>query len=501
MSKHVLEAKNISKEFPGTLALDQVSVTFEEGAVHAVLGKNGSGKSTLMKIFSGVYQQTTGEIVLDGQKIEHNNPEQALKNGIATVYQELSVIKDLTVAENLFIGKGKMPMKNKFQIDWTAIRLKALEALEYLKVDIDINAYVRELPVGQQQLVEIAKAMLVNPKVLILDEPTSALSDNECDKLFSVVRDLKKKGMIILFISHRLQEIFKIADYVTVLRDGLLIGTEKIADLDSIKLVNMMFGDVAHYRKKESHVSDEIILEARGLQNSKLKNVDFNLKKGEILGIAGMLGAGRTEVLRALFGLDKLDSGEVTIRGKKIQNPTPQKMIKEKCCFVSENRKEEGLCLKLSIMENLVLANLKAISPKGYINHKKEQEYVDRQIEGLSIKIADDGMPVYSLSGGNQQKVVLGNLLNTGPQILFMDEPSRGIDVHAKQQIFRVMYEEAAKGVSMIMVSSELEELLEVCDRVLIMQEGRIVEEKNVEDLTVESIYALCIPDCVQEVV
>jgi len=495
MSDHILAAENVSKKFPGTLALNNVSVSFGAGAVHAVLGKNGSGKSTLMKIFSGVFKATEGSISLDGQNLEYDSTEQALANGIATVYQELSVIKDLTVAENLLIGKGKMPMKNKFQINWNEVQRKAREILEYLNVDIDIHAYVRDLTVGQQQLIEIAKAMLVNPRVLILDEPTSALSDSECERLFTVVEELKKKGLIILFITHRLQEVFKIADYVTVLRDGLLIGTEQIENLNSVKLIHMMFGDVEHHPRTESYVVDEIVLEARDIGNDKIKNINFQLKKGEILGIAGMLGAGRTELLRALYGLDRIDSGMVFVDGRQIVKPTPYKMKQKGCGLLSENRKEEGLCLRLSVGDNLVLANLHAISPKGHISRKIEKEYIHRQINELEIKVADDQLPTNSLSGGNQQKVVIGNWLNTKPRILFMDEPSRGIDVHAKQQIFNVMYEEAAKGVGIIMVSSELEELLEVCDRILIMHNGQITGEMAADELTVEAIYSLCIQE------
>lgn len=495
MGHNCLSAKNICKQFPGTLALDNVSVSFPAGEVHAVLGKNGSGKSTLMKIFSGFHKATSGEIYLNDQKLDYNSTEQALANGIITVYQELSVIKDLTVAENLLIGKGKMPMKNKVRIDWNEVRRKAKETLDHLGVDIDINAYVRELTIGQQQLVEIAKAMLANPRVLILDEPTSALSDTECEKLFAVVRDLKKKGLIILFISHRLQEIFEIADTVTVLRDGILVGTERVERLDAGKLVQMMFGNVEHQAKTESYVREEIVLEARRICNAKLKNVSFKLKKGEILGIGGMLGAGRTELLRAVYGLDKIDTGEIYLYGRQIDKVTPGRMRKERCGFTSENRKEEGLCLGLSIGDNLVLANLKEISPKGKLSRIKEKEYIDRQIEGLSIKISDSDDPVSSLSGGNQQKVVIGNWLNTEPQILLMDEPSRGIDVNAKEQIFRVMYREAARGVGIIMVSSELEELLEVCDRILIMHDGRITGEASTKELTVESIYSLCMQE------
>lgn len=493
MPEHILEAKNVSKQFPGTLALDRISVSFAAGGVHAVLGKNGSGKSTLMKIFSGAYTATEGDVFLDGKRLEYNSVEQALRSGIATVYQELSVIKDLTVAENLMIGK--LPMKNRIAIDWDAVCCRARQTLEYLNVDIDPNAYVRDLTIGQQQLVEIAKAMSADPRVLILDEPTSALSDTECEKLFAVMRDLKKKGLIILFISHRLQEVFKIADTVTVLRDGVLIGTERVEKLDAPRLIRMMFGEVEHNAKAACYATERVVLSVEGVSNKKLDQASFELHEGEILGIAGMLGSGRTELLRAIYGLDPITAGRIVVQGETIRKPTPYQMKKRGMGFTSENRKDEGLCLRLSIGENLLLANYYNISRKGRIDRKLEREYIDRQIRDLSIKATDDRLPASSLSGGNQQKLVVGNWLNTRPWILLMDEPSRGIDVSAKRQIFHVMWEEAKKGVSVIMVSSELDELLEVCDRILVMRSGAIRDEKKVTDLTVESIYSLCMQE------
>lgn len=493
MPEHVLEARNIYKQFPGTLALNDVSVSFQAGAVHAVLGKNGSGKSTLMKIFSGAYLPTKGEIYLDGEKMNYTNTEMAIQSGIATVYQELSVIKDLTVAENLLIGR--LPMKSRFAIDWKKVDQLAQETLDYLNVQIPLNAYVRDLTVGQQQLIEIAKALSAKPRVLILDEPTSALSDAECEKLFTVMQDLKKKGLIILFITHRLQEVFKAADTVTVLRDSLLIGCERVKDIDSTKLINMMFGEVNHHVPHENHATQKVVLSARNLRSEKLRDVSFELHEGEILGIAGMLGSGRTELLRAVYGLDPLTSGQVFLDGEAVRKLTPVHMKKKGLGFTSENRKDEGLCVRLSVADNLLLANYYNISPKGYVDSKMEKDFVNRQIEGLSIKVADVNAPASSLSGGNQQKLVVGNWLNTQPRILLMDEPSRGIDVSAKQQVFNVMWREAEKGVSSIMVSSELEELLEVCDRILIMRSGRICGEYMAAELNVESIYSLCMQE------
>ncbi len=490
MEKHILEGKKISKIFPGTVALRDVSVSFEAGRVHAVLGKNGSGKSTLMKIFSGVYHATEGEVLLNGVHLSLNSTEEAIKHGIVTVYQELSVVKDLTVAENLTMGK--MPLKRFGRIDWDRVCDESQKVLDYLCINLDPHAYVRDLTVGQQQLIEIAKAMLAEPKVLILDEPTSALSDRECENLFRVMNDLRKKDIIILFITHRLEEVFTIADTVTVIRDGIFIGKEETKNLDPPGLIQMMFGNTVQSTKADSYVQDEVVLEARNFSNQKINDVSISLKKGEILGIAGVLGSGRTELLRALYGLDRVDRGELYIEGKKISKWNPEKMRALHCGFASENRKDEGLCQILSIGDNLVLANLREISPGNRISPRLENEFIMRQIDELQIKVSDHRAPVSSLSGGNQQKVVVGNWLNTKPRILFMDEPSRGIDVNAKQQIFQVMWRIASEGVSIIMVSSELEELLEVCDRIVIMRNGRIRGERAASELDIESIYSMC---------
>lgn len=490
MEKYLLEARNISKQFPGTLALDSVTCSFCSGRVHAVMGKNGCGKSTLMKIFSGVHQATSGELYLYGKKIESNSPIQAIENGIATVYQELSLVKDLTVGENIFLGR--LPMKSRFSVDWQTVYSKAEELLGDLGVAIDPKIPVYQLPVGMQQLVEIAKAMSFDPRVLILDEPTSALSNTECEHLFSVVRRLKEKGIIILFITHRMQELYQIADTVTVLRDGKLIGIEEISAMTPQDIVRMMFGTVEKKSKPASYATEETVLEAKNLVGHKLNGVTFELKKGEILGIAGMMGAGRTELLRALYGVDRYTSGEVYIKGKKIKPGSFYEIKKMGVAYMSENRKEEALCLNLSIGANLTLASLYDISRNGKIQRNLEERYISKQIEALQIKTENCNAPASSMSGGNQQKIVVGNWLNTNPSIIFMDEPSRGIDVNAKQQIFNIMWEQAQKGISIIMVSSELEELIEVCDRILIMRDGEIRGSMPASEMTVEMIYSEC---------
>jgi ribose transport system ATP-binding protein len=495
VDKYKIESRNISKRFPGTLALNGVSVEFVSGTVHAVIGKNGSGKSTLMKIISGVYGATSGELYLYGKKIEHGSTAQAMQNGICTVYQELSLVNDLTVGENIFLGR--LPTNGMGRINWDLVHSGARRALDELDVGIDTKNRVGELSVGQQQLVEIAKVMSFQPKVLILDEPTSALSDHECERFFSVVRGLREKNIIIVFITHRLQELYKIADRVTVLRDGELVCTENISSLSPKDIINRMFGEVEHKMKPASCVLDEIVLEVRNMTSEKFRNASFALRKGEVLGIAGMMGSGRTELLRAIFGIDKFSSGEIVVNGEtlKKRHITPHLMKKLGIGYTSENRKADGLCLNLSVGDNLCLASLYDISPRNMIDRKIEKQYIERQIDSLSIKTSDYNQPAFIMSGGNQQKVVVGNWLNTSPGIILMDEPSRGIDVNAKQQIFSIIWEEAKKGVSFVVISSELEELLEICDRIIIMRKGELKEELIVKDLKVEQIYSKCMEE------
>jgi ribose transport system ATP-binding protein len=495
VDEYKLEVRNISKQFPGTLALNGVSVEFVSGTVHALIGKNGSGKSTLIKIISGVHGATSGELYLYDKKIEHSSTAQAMQNGICTVYQELSLVNDLTVGENIFLGR--LPTNSAGRVKWDMVHAGAKRALDELGVSIDTTTYVAKLSVGQQQLVEIAKVMSFQPKVLILDEPTSALSDRECERFFSVIKALREKNIIIVFITHRLQELYKIADWVTVLRDGELVSTENISALKPADIVNKMFGEVKHKAKPASYVLDETVLEVKNMSSERFRNASFALKKGEVLGIAGMMGSGRTELLRAIFGIDKFSSGEIIVNDKTVNKRriTPHAMKKLGIGYTSENRKADGLCLNLSVGDNLCLASLYDISPRNMISRKMEKQYIEKQIDGLSIKTSDHRQPAFTMSGGNQQKVVVGNWLNTSPKIILMDEPSRGIDVNAKQQIFNIIWEEAKKGVSFVVISSELEELLEMCDRIIIMRKGELKEELIAKDLKTEQIYSKCMEE------
>lgn len=487
----ILETRNITKIYPGTVALNKVSVSFDSGKVHALIGKNGSGKSTLVKIFSGAIEPTEGEVLLDGREIKFRDPVDAFGKGISTVYQELSLIPGLSVAENILMGR--LPMKGKF-VDWKKTYQIAEEILAELNIDIPADMMVYNLSMWQCQMVEIAKAMSFKPRVLQLDEPTSALANHEIQSLFKMIRDLKKKDVIIIYVSHKLHELWQIADTCTVIRDGNYIGTVPMQETSHKQVINMMFGEVEiRCRPQDLQISDEVVLEVKGLtRKQKFEDISFELRKGEILGIAGMLGSGRTELLKSIFGADKFDSGEIIFNSKKMTSPNPHKMKKAGLALTPEDRKHEGLNLISNIRDNLCYASLDLIAKGIFMRKDVEETFIQRQVKNLQIKVASVDNPITSLSGGNQQKVVIGNWLNTSPKVMFFDEPSRGIDVNAKQQIFQIIWDQSRKGVSSVMVSSELEELLEVCHRILIIREGRIEGEVRPEELKIEDLYSLC---------
>ncbi|MDC7232542.1 MAG: sugar ABC transporter ATP-binding protein [Spirochaetales bacterium] len=490
-----LQTEGLRKVYPGTVALDNFTVGFDGGKVHAIIGKNGSGKSTLIKIISGAIQPTSGTLRVDGLEMEMTTPLDAFEKGIATVYQELSLIPDLTVAENILLGRLELREGLVNKIDWKKSYAKAQHVLDEMEVDIPVDQKVKYLSVGQQQVIEIAKAMSYGPQVLMLDEPTSALAAHEVNSLFTVIKKLKEKGVAILYISHRLQELNEIADTVTVIRDGHFIGKIDMVDSTPEIIVNMMFGEVEKkQRPHDLEISDETVLEVKNLSDNRhFSDISFDVKKGEILGIAGMLGSGRTELLRSIFGADELKEGSITFHGEEISKPNPVLMKSLGMGLTPENRKEEGLVQVLSTNENLCLASLDRIGNNwGYVTKKMEEPFIDNPIKKLQAKVPRGDMPVSSLSGGNQQKIVVGNWLNTNPTLMIYDEPSRGIDVQAKQQIFQIMWDLSREGISSLVVSSELEELLEICHRILIMKHGRIVDEVRPEDLSIEQLYAMC---------
>ena len=491
----ILRTEHLTKDYPGCRALDDVSVSFESGKVNALLGKNGSGKSTLVKCFSGAIHQSAGEFYLDDEKCYFTKPTEAYSHGFSTVYQEMSLVSGLTVTENIFLGR--MP-KKRGVIDWNKAHADAKSMLNMMKVDINPKEIVSRLSMWQCQVVEITKAMSFHPKVLMLDEPTSALASSEINILFDVIRELKKQDVIIIYISHKLHEIPQIADTVTVLRDGRMIGKVNIEDVQHKDILSMMFGDVA-IRKRPAEIvpGDEVVLKVENLtRKGKFENISFELHKSEVLGIAGMLGSGRTELLKSIFGADPYDSGSIYVNGEKVkQHASPITMKKHGLGLTPEDRKQEGLILIHSIRDNLCYASMSRTSIGWLENKRIRSQIADEQIDGLQIKVPSVKATAGSLSGGNQQKVVVGNWLNTQPKIMLYDEPSRGIDVAAKQQIFEIMWEQSKQGISTIFVSSELEELLETCNRILIMSDGALTGEAVPEDLSVEALYSLCMED------
>jgi ABC-type sugar transport system ATPase subunit len=494
-----LIAKNIIKDYPGTRALNDVSVEFESGKIHALLGKNGSGKSTLVKLFAGVISPTSGGLYMEDQRLLLNSPADAHARGIITVYQETSLIPNMSVAENIFLNK--MPKKGPV-IDWRGVYARSENLLKNMGADIDPHAPIAQLSMWQRQIVEITKAMSFNPRVLMLDEPTSALAQNEVRNLLEFIRSLGERDIVIIYITHKLQELNDIADDITVLRDGNYIGTVPMNETDHKGIIGMMFGQVSiHSRPRDIKAEDEVVMRIKHLTRHKYyEDISFDLKKGEILGIAGMLGSCRTELLRGIFGADPVSGGKVIIGGEEIIRGNPVRMIQCGLGLTPEDRKTDGLILFNSIKDNLCYASMRQIAIAGFVENKKKRNYyARRQIDALGIRTSNMENPCNSLSGGNQQKVVVGNWLNTEPSIMLYDEPSRGIDVNAKQQIFEIMWEQARKGVSSIFVSTELEELLEVCHRILIMKGGKIIGEINPDVCGVDDLYAVCMSGDIPE--
>ncbi len=490
-----LEAIHIHKEYPGTIALDNVSLGFEGGKVHALIGKNGAGKSTLVKILAGSVVPTRGEVWVDGIPVPLRSPSEAFDQGIATVYQELSLVPGLSAAENILLGR--MPKRCGPLIDWNAAYARAEATLADMRVQLDVRRPVGELSFAQQQTVEIAKAMSFNPSVLMLDEPTSALARHETQSLFDLVRQLASTGVAIIYISHRLQELREIADRATVLRDGVHVGTVEISETTSQEIIHLMFGEtVQRERPTDLLAGRKPLLEVRDLSHQNhFEDINLTLHEGEILGIAGMLGSGRTELLRAIFGAESFDRGQIRVLGRDVRSVSPSAMKDLGVAFTPEDRKNDALVQGHSIRFNLCLASMDRIATQGFITRSREQVVVDEQVDKLSIKIADSEQAVSSLSGGNQQKVVVGNWLGTQPRVMLFDEPTRGIDVQAKQQIFQVMWDLSREGIGCVFVSSELEELIQVCHRILIMKHGRIVDEVLPSATTPEGLIVQCMED------
>ncbi|MEG0099919.1 MAG: sugar ABC transporter ATP-binding protein [Citrobacter sp.] len=491
MSETFLQMSHITKRFPGVLALSNVDFALRKGEVHALLGENGAGKSTLMKILSGVYQPDEGNIIFEDQSVSFANPLSAQKAGITIIHQEFNLFPELTVEDNIFIGR-EFCKNNRWRLDEKQQRQAAIDILQKLNLNIAPDTLVADLTVAQQQMVEIAKAISVNAKILIMDEPTAALTETEIDSLFQVTRLLKEQGTGIVYISHRLEELALIADRATVMRDGQFIAT---VDYDAVKisdLIAMMVGrDLGNiYPRREPLSQHKPVLEVSGLtRKGVLNNIDFTLHQGEILGFAGLMGAGRTELARAIFGADPIDSGTIKLNGNVTVIKDIPDAIKQGISYLTEDRKKEGLALGLSVERNIMLGNYPEYSDRyGNVDSKRCQQTSQDQVKALRIKTPHLEQAALNLSGGNQQKIIIARWVCKDTDILIFDEPTRGIDVGAKLEIYELMNRLVAKGKSIIMISSELPEVLGMCDRILVMRSGRITGELASDDATQEKI-------------
>lgn len=487
VSDYLIELKGISKVFPGVKALDKVSFSLKAGEVHALLGENGAGKSTLMKIMSGIYNRDEGQYLMNGVNIGDLTPKKAQDLGIAIIHQELNMCQHLTVAENMFLGREK----SKFgYIQQKEMNSAAKEILDKLKIEIEPDTVLRKLPISKQQMVEIAKALSTNARILIMDEPTSALTGREISELFEIIRHLKKNGCAIIYISHRLEELAYITDRLSIFRDGKYIITKDYKDTNLNEIISYMVG--REIKEKFPTIDCQIgekLLEVKNLCSGIVNNVSFDLFQGEILGFAGLMGAGRTELVRALFGAENITSGEIFLRGKKLKIKTPRDAIIAGIVLGPEDRKKEGLCTKLSIRENVGLANLDQICNKaGIVSRRKENELTKRAIEKLKIKTPSPEQTVNNLSGGNQQKIVVGKWMVRNAEVVIFDEPTRGIDVAAKVEIYNIMNDLKKQGIGVIFVSSEMPEVMCMSDRILVMCSGKITGDLVSKETTQDEI-------------
>jgi ribose transport system ATP-binding protein len=483
-----IQMNDIYKAFGTNQVLSGVDFELKYGEVHALMGENGAGKSTIMNILTGLHNRDSGTIQIDGQEKYFDNPKDAEKHGVAFIHQELNVWPEMTVLENLFIGKE---LRSRFGL----LKTKEMKALakkqfEKLAVNIPLDRNAGLCSVGQQQMIEIAKALMTNAKVIIMDEPTAALTEREIEKLFEVINALRKEGVSIVYISHRMEEIFAICNRITVMRDGKTVDTKVISETNFDDVVRKMVGRELTDRFPERNPSvGKTMLEVKNAtRNGVFENVSFSVKSGEVVGVSGLMGAGRTEIMRALFGLDKLDSGEIWLDGKKAAIKNPYEAVKYGIGFITEDRKTEGLVLDFSIRDNMALPNLTSFSKKGFIDDKTENEFVDLLIKRLQIKTQSGETNAKDLSGGNQQKVVIAKWIGIGPKVLILDEPTRGVDVGAKREIYQLMNELTDRGVAIIMVSSELPEVIGMSDRILVVHEGKISGELAKSEATQEKI-------------
>jgi ABC-type sugar transport system ATPase subunit len=491
----IMSMKNVTKQFSGVKVLQNVDIELYKGEVHALMGENGAGKSTLMKIMAGVYQPDDGSIIFQGQKVQWNSPMHARNKGISVIHQEISLSPNLTIGENILMGTSFKKNRMGF-IDWNDIFEKAKKILTSIGSSLDPRADVSSLSVAQQQMVEIARALLLNSEILIMDEPTASLTDKEIDMLFTIIEELKRKGVAIVYISHRMDEIFKISNRFTVLRDGRLVTSGPISDTNPTNLVKLMVGrdlNELFIRNREEndtkHKNKQPVLELKGVSDQKrVQDVSLKIYPGEIVGLAGLVGAGRTELVRTIFGLSERSTGEILLEGKSVQINTPIDAMKLGIAHVPESRKEQGLLPNLSVKENIMMAQLPSYRKFRLLQYKQINREADRYIKELGVRTASKEQNVMGLSGGNQQKVVIAKWLSIRPKVLLLDEPTRGVDIGAKTEIHKIINQLAAQGLAVLMISSELPEILGVSDRILVMHEGKLAAELSHREATQEKI-------------
>jgi methyl-galactoside transport system ATP-binding protein len=491
-NKYVLEMIDICKEFPGVKALDKAQLKVRPGTVHALMGENGAGKSTLMKCLFGVYIEDSGEILIEGEKINFSNPKQAMDNGVAMVHQELNQVLQQNIMDNIWLGRypGKSGIVNEKEM-----HEKTKAILEELEIDLNPKTKMAKLSVSQRQMAEIAKAVSYNAKILVLDEPTSSLTEEEVKHLFKIINKLRDRGCGIIYISHKMQEILTISDDVTIMRDGKWVDTKPAKELTTDKIIKLMVGrDLTNRFPPKTNKPGEVILEVKNLTGTyqpSIQNVSFNLRAGEILGVAGLVGSKRTELLETIFGIAHHNEGEILLHGKKVENRDSRKAIKNGFALLTEERRATGIFGQLDIKFNTMIANIDNYSKFGVLNNKKMVEDTKWTIDSMKVKTPNQKTLIRSLSGGNQQKVIIGRWLLTNPEILLLDEPTRGIDVGAKYEIYQLIIDLANRGKGVIVVSSEMPELLGICDRIMVMSNGRLAGEGLTKDLTQEDIMTM----------
>lgn len=487
--KALLEMTGITKRFPGTLALDNVQLTVQKGEVHVLLGENGAGKSTLVKIIAGVYERDEGNMFFDGKECCFSRVREAQNEGIGIIHQELNLLPERTIAQNIYIGKEPLKKNSAGMIDKRKMVRQAKELMSSIGLEMNSSTLVKDLSIAQQQMVEVVKALSANVKLLIMDEPTSSLTNREIDKLFSIIEKLKGNGIGIVYISHRMDEIRRIGDRVTVMRDGKYIDTVTVKNMDMDEIIKKMVGrSIQNMYHRDYNVAGEEILRTENLTGLRFRNVNINVHKGEIVSLAGLVGAGRTEVAKAIFGYDPIEKGSYRLMGRTISKTTPQKSVKRGIAFLPEDRKAEGLTLQMTIAQNVVMASLCKAFPNRLLNNKKQMKIAEGYRHELKIASPNVEKIVGELSGGNQQKVVIAKWLATDCKFFIFDEPTRGIDVGAKAEIYQLLNLLAQKGIGILIISSEMGEVIGLSDRVYVMREGEIVTELKREGLTQEEI-------------